>query len=87
MRIFGFIAAEKAEHSIKLLCRVLGVSRSGFHAWRRREPCVRAVEDERLMAASERSTGPTAASMGHRGSMPSCASSTASGSAASASNG
>jgi hypothetical protein len=30
--IFGFIAAKKAEHSIALLCRVLGVSRSGFHA-------------------------------------------------------
>ena len=31
--IFGFIAAKKAEHSIKMMCRVLGVSRSGFHAW------------------------------------------------------
>ncbi len=29
----GFIAAMKAEHSIQLMCRVLGVSRSGFHAW------------------------------------------------------
>ena len=31
--IFRFIAAERAEHSIKTMCRVLGVSRSGFHAW------------------------------------------------------
>jgi len=31
--IFGFIAAKKAEHSIKTMCRVLGVSRSGYHAW------------------------------------------------------
>ena len=36
--IFRFIAAEKAEHSIKMMCRVLGVSRSGYHAWQRRAP-------------------------------------------------
>jgi hypothetical protein len=33
VRIFRFIAATKAEHSIKIMCRVLEVSRSGFHAW------------------------------------------------------
>jgi hypothetical protein len=33
VRIFRFIAAMKAEHSIKIMCRVLEVSRSGFHAW------------------------------------------------------
>jgi len=31
--IFTFIAAKKAEHSIKIMCRVLEVSRSGYHAW------------------------------------------------------
>jgi len=36
VRIFGFIAAKRAEHSIKLMCRVLEVSRSGYHAWARR---------------------------------------------------
>jgi putative transposase len=48
--IFRFIAAKKAEHSIKTMCRVLGVSRSGFHAWASREPSARAREDERLLA-------------------------------------
>jgi putative transposase len=47
--IFRFIAAKKAEHSIKSMCRVLGVSRSGFHAWESRKPSARAREDERLL--------------------------------------
>jgi putative transposase len=48
--VFAFIAAEKACHSVTTLCRVLGVSRSGYHAWRIRRPCRRALEDERLTA-------------------------------------
>jgi putative transposase len=45
VRCFRFIAAEKANHSISLLCRVLGVSRSGFHAWERRPPSHRELAD------------------------------------------
>ena len=48
--IFRFVAAKKAEHSIKAMCRVLGVSRSGVHAWAGREPSARALEDMRLAA-------------------------------------
>jgi putative transposase len=48
VRIFRFIAAKKAEHSIKIMCRVLEVSRSGFHAWERREPSARAIADQAL---------------------------------------
>jgi putative transposase len=46
--VFEFIAAKKAEHPVKTMCRVLEVSRSGYHAWARRAPSLRAREDARL---------------------------------------
>ena len=46
--MFEFIAAKRAEHTVKTMCRVLEVSRSGFHAWCKREPSARAREDARL---------------------------------------
>lgn len=45
MKCFRFIAVEQATFPISLLCRVLGVSRSGFHAWLRRPPSERALAD------------------------------------------
>jgi putative transposase len=47
--LFRFIAAEKANHSISLMCTLLGVSRSGFHAWARRPPSDRALADAWLV--------------------------------------
>ncbi len=40
----------QAEHKIATLCRVLGVSTSGYYAWRRRRMSTRVREDVRLLA-------------------------------------
>jgi transposase InsO family protein len=45
---FRFIEAEKAQYPIRLLCRCLAVSRSGYYAWRKRAPSARAKQDARL---------------------------------------
>ena len=47
----AFIAAHVATHSIRLLCRVLGVSRSWFHSWQRTAPerAARAARHEALI--------------------------------------
>jgi len=50
VKCFRFIAAEQAEFPISLLCRVLGVSRSGFHAWLSRPPSNRELADAWLAA-------------------------------------
>jgi putative transposase len=48
--MFAFIAREKAHHAVAMLCRVLGVSPSGYYAWRTRGPSARAQADAVLLA-------------------------------------
>jgi len=50
VNIFRFIDAEKAYLPVALLCRMLGVSRSGYYAWRSRPPSIRSRQDAALTA-------------------------------------
>src|SRR5258706_8851538 len=45
---YAFIEAEKAFASVAWMCKRLGVSSSGFYAWRTRKPSTRSTQDERL---------------------------------------
>jgi len=46
---FKLIEAEKANHDVNKLCKLLGVARSGYYAWRRRSVSRRAAEDQELL--------------------------------------
>jgi putative transposase len=43
--VFSFIAAEKANYPVAVMCRALGVNRTSFHDWERRPPSDRALTD------------------------------------------
>jgi putative transposase len=48
--IYGFVAQEKANYPVTRLCRVVGVSVSGYYAWCGRGPSARAQADAALTA-------------------------------------
>ena len=52
---FAFIAKHRHVWPLSWLCEVLGVSRSGFHAWLNRSLSARAVHDAKLVSAVDRS--------------------------------
>ena len=45
---FAFIDVEKTSYPMRILCRVLKVSPSGYYAWRNRKPSQRDLDDEEL---------------------------------------
>ena len=47
--MFAFIAAEKANYPVAVLCRALQVNRTSFHDWERRAPSNRALQDAWLL--------------------------------------
>jgi putative transposase len=55
------VKANQAEHAISVMCDAMGVSESGFHAWRQRPPSRRARKDleltEKIRSIHRESTG------------------------------
>src|SRR5215216_4529982 len=50
---YQMIKELRRDYPVRLLCRVLGVSRSGYHAWLTRAPSRRALARERLKVAAQ----------------------------------
>ncbi len=46
---FRFIAVEKANYPVTLMCRILNASRSGFYAWNKRPESARSCSDRALV--------------------------------------
>jgi putative transposase len=52
---FRFVEQEKERYPVRTLCRALGVSPSGYYAWRSRGPSARSLRDAELAAEIHRS--------------------------------
>ena len=50
---YTFMAAQVGEFKVKQMCRMLGVQRSGYYAWRVRKPSTRAEANQRLLEMIE----------------------------------
>jgi hypothetical protein len=48
VRCYRLIDAEKAQHQVSRLCRVLGMARAGYYAWASRPPSQRTLDDAYL---------------------------------------
>ena len=48
--IFGWIEERRTEYPVVVLCRVTGVSRSGYYAWAKRRPSGTAIRRDELVA-------------------------------------
>lgn len=46
---YRFIEAHQKQHSVEVMCRVLGVARSGYYEWLREPVSKRGQEDARLL--------------------------------------
>lgn len=48
------INQHEGQYAIETMCAALGVSESGYYAWRKREPSAHEQEDQRILAAIRR---------------------------------
>jgi putative transposase len=51
---YKFIEAHREEFAVKIMCRVLDVSRSGYYDWRKRKPSARDRANAKLLEAIKR---------------------------------
>ena len=51
---YRFVHAHRTEHQLTRLCQVIGVSRSGYYAWRHRPVSARAAANVRLLEQMQR---------------------------------
>ncbi len=63
---YAWIHTQRDGYPLKLLCRVLQVSRSGYYAWRRREPSARTQRRQEIAQAAQRSHGDSHGTYGYR---------------------
>jgi putative transposase len=47
---YAFMTRCREDFAVRLMCRVLQVSSSGYYQWQHASPCLRAIADEALMA-------------------------------------
>ena len=76
MSAFRLVDAEKASYPVAALCRMLGVSKGGYYAWRGRPSSKRSREDitltEKIREVHRRSREAYGSPTALRGCTPSC---------------
>jgi putative transposase len=50
---YQFVASQASEYPVSVLCRGLGLARSGYYAWKQQAPSARAQRDEQLLTESQ----------------------------------
>jgi len=63
---YAWIDQQRDDYPLKLLCRVLQVSRSGYYAWRRREPSPSAQRRQQIGQAAQQSHRDSHGTYGYR---------------------